>query len=129
MRSRFWKLQVLVGLVLLLPLVSVVGAWRAQGDGDFDHGFIAYSKTDPTDPVARLQQRISSGEITLESEPHFGYLPAILRALNVPTSSQSLVFSKTSFQFTQIAPSRPRALYFNDDVYVGKVQGSRVLEF
>lgn len=47
----------------------------------------------------------------------------------MPTSSQSLVFSKTSFQFTQIAPGRPRALYFNDDVYVGYVQGSRTLEF
>jgi hypothetical protein len=79
--------------------------------------------------VARLQSRIDSGEVTLESEPHLGYLPAILRALNIPTSSQSLVFSKTSFQFTLILPSQPRALYFNDDVYVGHVQGSHLLEF
>jgi hypothetical protein len=98
-------------------------------DSAFDHGVIAYSKTAPTDPVATLQRRIDSGEITLESDARLGYLPAILRALNVPTSSQSLVFSKTSFQFTQIVPSRPRALYFNDDVYVGHVQGSRLLEF
>ena len=129
--SSSWIPGVLAGLLLLL--IPVSGALRAQSDGPldsaFDHGFIAYSKTAPTDPVARLQQRIDSGEVILESEPRLGYLPAILRALKVPASSQSLVFSKTSFQFTQIAPSRPRALYFNDDVYVGYVQGSRVLEF
>jgi hypothetical protein len=112
-------------LLLLIPLAT---ALTAQLDEAYDHGIIAYTKTAPTDPVARLQRLIDSGEVTLESEPVLGYLPAILRALNIPASSQSLVFSKTSFQFTQIAPSRPRALYFNDDVYVGQVQGSRVLE-
>jgi hypothetical protein len=114
---------------LLFVLLPVAAALRAQSDGDYDHGLIAYSRTAPTDAVARLQRRLDSGEITLEFEPRLGYLPAILRALNVPESSQSLVFSKTSFQFTQIAPDRPRALYFNDDVYVGYVQGSRTLEF
>jgi len=126
MRTQSSSLWVLIPLLLLIP---VGGALRGQSDDDFDHGFIAYSKTAPTDPVAQLQRRIDSGEVTLKSEPHMGYLPAILSELSVPISSQSLVFSKTSFQFTQIAPSRPRALYFNDDVYVGYVQGSRVLEF
>jgi len=114
---------------LFLVVLPVAVALSAQSDGDFDHGLIAYSKTTPTDAVARLQRRLDSGEINLEFDPRLGYLPAILRALDVPKSSQSLVFSKTSFQFTQIAPSRPRALYFNDDVYVGYVQGSRTLEF
>ena len=126
MQGRWSSLWIVAGLLLL---VSAGGALHGQSDGDFDHGFIAYSKTAPTDPVAQLQSRIDSGKTTLKSEPHLGYLPAILRELNVPVSSQSLVFSKTSFQFTQIAPRRPRALYFNDDVYVGYVQGSRVLEF
>jgi len=129
--SGLWLFRILPCLLFLL--IPAASALRAQSDSvldnAYDHGFIAYSKTAPTDPIARLQRRINSGEVTLESEPHLGYLPAILRALNVPTSSQSLVFSKTSFQFTQIAPSRPRALYFNDEVYVGHVQGSRVLEF
>jgi hypothetical protein len=110
-------------------LIPVASSLYGQSDSDFDHGFIAYSKTDTSDPVARLQRRIDSGEITLESVPHLGYLPAILKALNITTSSQSLVFSKTSFQFTLIVPSQPRALYFNDEVYVGHVQGSHLLEF
>ena len=57
-----------------------------------------------------------------------GYLPAILKALDVPISSQLLVFSKTSFQATRIYPQSPRALYFNDSVSVGHVRGSDLLE-
>ena len=114
---------------LFLVVLPVAAALRAQSDGDYDHGIIAYSRTATTDAVARLQRRLDAGEVNLEFDSRLGYLPAILRELKVPTSSQSLVFSKTSFQFTQIAPSRPRAIYFNDEVYVGYVQGSRTLEF
>jgi hypothetical protein len=39
-----------------------------------------------------------------------------------------LVFSKTSAQFRLISPRSPRALYFNDDVYVGWVRGGPFLE-
>lgn len=127
MQRRSWPIWILAIFILLL--ISVAGSLLAQSDADFDHGFIAYSKTAPTDPIALLQKRMDSGEVTLESVPHVGYLPAILRALNIPTSSQSLVFSKTSFQFTLIVPKQPRAIYFNDDVYVGHVQGSHLLEF
>lgn len=38
------------------------------------------------------------------------------------------MFSKTSFQLQKISPGRPRAVYFNDDTYVGWVQGSDVIE-
>ena len=53
----------------------------------------------------------------------------MLDALKVPKSSQMLVFSKTSFQRERIAPKTPRAIFFNDDVYIGFVQGSPLLEF
>ena len=127
MQRSSWPVWFLAGF--LLVFLSVAGSLLAQSDADFDHGFIAYSKTKPTDPIALLQQRMDSGEVTLESVPRLGYLPAILRELNIPTSSQSLVFSKTSFQFTLIVPKQPRAVYFNDEVYVGHVQGSHLLEF
>ena len=58
-----------------------------------------------------------------------GYLAAVLGALRVPVSSQTLVFSKTSFQYPNISPEKPRALYYNDDVYVGQVQQGKSLEF
>ena len=43
-------------------------------------------------------------------------------------SSQVLVFSKTSFQRERISPQSPRAVFFNDEVYVGYVVGSPLLE-
>src|SRR5262249_24032554 len=57
------------------------------------------------------------------------YLKAVLKALGVSEASQTLVFSKTSFQHARIGPRAPRALYFGDDVYVGYVRGGDVLEF
>ncbi len=51
-----------------------------------------------------------------------------LDALDVPRSSQVLVFSKTSAQFRWITPRNPRAIYFNDEVYVGWVPGAPLLE-
>jgi hypothetical protein len=52
----------------------------------------------------------------------------VLRALDVLPSSQTLVFSKTSLQRDQIDPAHPRALYFNDYVYVGSVGADHLLE-
>jgi len=39
-----------------------------------------------------------------------------------------LVFSKTSLQRHRISPRTPRAIYFNDDVYVGYCRSGEVLE-
>ena len=49
----------------------------------------------------------------------------MLAALSIPESSQMLVFSATSLQRT-IGPHRPRALYFNDELYLGWVPGGRL---
>jgi hypothetical protein len=69
------------------------------------------------------------GEVKLNFAPGHGYLRSVLNALHVPVSSQTLVFSKTSFQYPKISPEKPRALYYNDDVYVGQVHDGRSLEF
>ncbi len=94
----------------------------------FDEDTINYSKTKDSSPVARLQDRINKGEVKLGHDERFGYLPALLKELKVDTNSQTLVFSKTSFQRERIAPRTPRALYFNDDIYLGFVAGSPLLE-
>src|SRR5215471_10156310 len=80
------------------------------------------------DPVADLQTRIKQGNVLLEYEPSHGYLLSLLKHLNVPISSQTLVFSKTSLQSERISPKTPRALYFNDDVYVAWVQDAAAIE-
>ncbi len=94
-----------------------------------NHPAIAYTKTPPADPVARLNERLRSGEVRLQHEGETGYLHSVLRALDVPADSQVLVFSKTSFQAPRISPKNPRALFFNDTVSVGFVRGGEVLEF
>jgi hypothetical protein len=89
---------------------------------------IRYDAPPLKDPVARLQQRMEQGQARLEYTAPGGYLLSVLKQLHVQPSSQTLVFSKTSFQFQHISPANPRALYFNDDVYVGWVQGGEVME-
>ncbi|MBK8250305.1 MAG: hypothetical protein IPK85_23360 [Gemmatimonadetes bacterium] len=80
------------------------------------------------DPIERLQRRLAAGEAALAYDSAFGFLPALLKALEIPVSSQGLVFSRTSLQTDKIAPWSPRALYFNDDVYIGYVQEGHFLE-
>jgi hypothetical protein len=75
------------------------------------------------DPVAALSRRIDAGATRLPFEGRYGYLPALLEALNVPFESQMAVFSKTSIQSLHIEPANPRVLYFNDSVAVGWVRG------
>jgi hypothetical protein len=53
---------------------------------------------------------------------------SLLDRLGVNVDSQVLVFSKTSFQQRWISPRAPRAVFFNDKVAVGAVQGGDVLE-
>ena len=78
------------------------------------------------DAVARLQQKIDTGAVTLQFDARHGYLSSLLKDLNIPVSSQTLVFSKSSEQEAAISPQTPRALYFTDDVYVGWVQGGAI---
>jgi hypothetical protein len=100
------------------------------GTEPFDGSPINYYTAPVDDPISRLQKRIDAGEATLHfEERRQGYLASVLKELNVPVSSQMLVFSKTSFQRRYISPHAPRAVYFSDDMYVGWVQGGKVLEF
>jgi hypothetical protein len=111
----------LITLVASLPLL-------AQQDG-FERPPIDYLNTEVHDPVAVLAAKLKAGEVSLDYDKTFGYLKSVLNALDVPVSSQTLVFSKTSLQLQRISPRRPRSLYFNDDVYVGYCQQGDVLEF
>ena len=74
-------------------------------------------------------QEIESGQVKLDyAAGAVGYLPALLKQLDVPVDSQVLVFSKGSIQAEHISPRTPRAIYFNDDVAVGYVQNGDALE-
>lgn len=115
----------------------LVGGWPRSARADFqgsthimpfDEDTINYSKTPARGAVARLQERINKGEVKLKRQGNSGYLLSLLEELKVSKSSQVLVFSKTSFQRERISPQSPRAVFFNDEVYVGWVVGSPLLE-
>ncbi|MEI7862534.1 MAG: hypothetical protein WCJ21_07880, partial [Planctomycetota bacterium] len=125
--SRPWRLG--WRGTLLLALLCVAGTMRLLSAADaFENPPINYSQSIPENVVSRLQQRLARGTTLLPFDASTGYLRGVLEALHVPQSSQSLVFSKTSLQQQQITPQTPRALYFNDDVYVGFVRGGDVME-
>jgi hypothetical protein len=95
---------------------------------DSEYPVIHYGRTPTHNAIARLQQRLQSGEVKLSfSEPR-GYLDSLLAALAIDPSSQALVYSKTSLQTGAISAATPRAIYFDTDTYVGFVQGSGNLE-
>ena len=96
--------------------------------GSVNDPAIAYTTRPVHDPVAELDARLEQGSARLAFEPGSGYLRATLEALHVPVESQSLVFSQTSAQASQVGPRTPRALYFNDTVAVGWVRGAGLLE-
>jgi hypothetical protein len=95
---------------------------------DFDRPPINYSSSKPENIITQLQKRVDSGEVKLLFTDDHGYLPSVLKELKVPVSSQMLVFSKTSLQRDRISPRTPRALYFNDDVYIGFCRLGEVME-
>ncbi|MEK0425554.1 MAG: hypothetical protein RJB11_1645 [Planctomycetota bacterium] len=122
-KSRIWLPWVLSNLIAFLPSIL-----PALAQDSFDLPPIRYSESKPTDPVSVLKRKLASGEVVLEHDEKYGVLPSLLKELKIPVESQVLVFSKTSLQIHKISPTNPRALYFNDSVYVGYVPGSSILE-
>ncbi|MCA9240098.1 MAG: hypothetical protein KDA37_07865 [Planctomycetales bacterium] len=114
--------------ILLLLLAAPGWVLCAVAQQDINQAPIFYDSAPVTDAVAQLQQRLDSGQARLEWHEQHGWLPSLLELLEVPRSSQTLVFSKTSLQITKISPERPRALYFNDNVYLGTVQHGDLIE-
>ncbi|HVJ66934.1 MAG TPA: hypothetical protein VM510_03060 [Caulifigura sp.] len=112
-------------LILLIGLATGMPATAADG---FELPPIEYSSTTPANPISQLQSRIDSGKASVTKDGQPGYLRAVLNELDVPIDSQVLVFSQTSLQRHLISPETPRAIYFNDDVYIGYCQNGEVLE-
>jgi hypothetical protein len=98
---------------------------HAQSAPDYEHPPISYSATAPNDALTHLQARLADGSVTLIGD-ELPMLQTVLRELGVSADSQTLVFSRTSFQRSRIRPDQPRALYFSDSVYVGWVPGGLV---
>ena len=109
-------------LAFAAPGVSV--AQPAYQDIDGPPHF--YRTRTPRDRFSLLKESFESGRTPLETGSEKGFLVSLLRALDVPVSSQMLVFSTTSLQLSLISPGNPRAIYFNEELYVGYVPGGRI---
>ena len=121
-------------LLLALAVAGLAGPLVAedfQGSAHtlpYDDEVIGYSAGTPNDRIAKLQAQIASGEVKLKWDEKFGYLPAVLDQLQIPKSSQMLVFSRTSLQRRSINPRNARAIFYSDDVYVGYIPDAPMME-
>jgi len=109
-------------------VLFLYGLGGSVGAQDFEREPIKYSASVPENVVTRLQEKLDRGDVKLEYREDRGYLDSLLKALEVSPKSQTLVYSKTSLQIARIRPRTPRAVYFNDDVYVGYCQLGDVME-
>lgn len=115
--------RVLAFVASMVCLGSVL--LRSQSAPDYEHPPVNYSATTPRDAIIRLRLRLAMGEVALAGG-ELQMLHTLLTELGVSADSQTLVFSRTSFQRSRIRPDQPRALYFSDSVYVGWVPGGLV---
>ncbi len=113
---------------LVLVTAAAILFVRAATATDINQPPINYETATPDNAVTRFQKDIAAGRVKLTHTDDHGYLRSVLKAFAVPESSQVLVFSRTSLQRSRIGPRTPRAVYFNDDVYVGFCLRGDVLE-
>ncbi|MCM8532525.1 MAG: hypothetical protein NE330_15275 [Lentisphaeraceae bacterium] len=106
----------------------LLGLQLSQAQTAFNYPPINYGTVENNSDIEKLKKDISSGKVQLSYDKNFGYLKSVLKALNIPENSQSLVFSNTSFQRELISAKTPRALYFNENNYIGWIPNSTVLE-
>lgn len=119
----------ILAIVLLLPVIAPAAALAQFFNYADAYPGVNYAGADLDDRVTRLLAQIEAGNVALEHDAEGrGYLDSLLEALEIDPSSQVLVFSKTALKTRFVTSQTPRALYFNDDTYVGFIQNSRSLE-
>jgi len=113
-----------LGVLLLGTALVAPAAWAQE----IESAPIFYSTAPLKNPVEEFRQKLLEGKAALEYEPEHGYLKSVLKAFDIPESSQVLVFSKSSLQRERISPKTPRAIYFTDEVLVGFCLRGQVIE-
>ena len=85
-----------------------------------------YYDRQPQDRFAKLRAALETGHASLDRSSEKSFLESLLDALEIPPTSQTLVFSTTSLQLSLITPANPRAIYFNEDTYLGFIPGGKI---
>ena len=113
-------------LITILFLLPVYAAGQLAYERDYPA--IDYVNSDTQDSASILFADIAAGRVQLEHLGERGYLESLLTLLNIDETSQLLVFSKTARKSRFVTPETPRAIYFNDDIYIGYVPDTNTLE-
>src|ERR1043165_1697397 len=113
-------------LIAILMMAGAGLAFAQPGFEQIDQPPHNYRQRTPQDRFTRLKAALESGQIELDHTSEKAFVTSLLKALDIPVSSQMLVFSTTSLQLSLISPSTPRALYFAEDLYLGYVPGGRI---
>ncbi len=120
------RTQLIAGFALMFSCFSGEGLYASGYDTMYEQPPINYSGSDPSGPVADLQRKLDEGGLQFDRSNEKEFLLALLDHFEIPVESQVLVFSQTSHQNSRIRPRTPRAVYFNDNIYLGWVQGGVV---
>ena len=113
-------------LALVLCVTSAPALFGSGEYPEFDQPPHQYWKRPLHDRFSRVKEDLESGRLSLDRTSEKAFVTSLLKVLDIPISSQMLVFSTTSLQLSLISPSNPRALYFAEDLYVGYVPGGRI---
>ncbi len=114
------KLFLLACSIVVFPVITL-------GQKAYESAPINYYDSEAVDKIADYFADPENFKEWERSGPS-SYLEDFLDTFDIPAASQSLVFSKTSLQASRIRPKNPRAIYFNDEIYVGWVPGGDYLE-
>lgn len=116
-----------IGALIAFFIIGLLSSGMAKAV-DIEREPIRYSQQRRDNPIELLQKKINDGSVEFHNEKGLGRLKSLLEHLQISPTSQTLVFSKTSLQRNRISPRSPRAIYFNDEVYIGFCRGGEVLE-
>ena len=95
-------------LLLASPLAASAADYR-----DFDQPPHDYWKRAPKDRFSRWMTNLTAGRVELDYSGEKAFVASVLKSLDIPASSQMLLFSTTSLQLSLITPRTPRARYFS----------------
>ena len=113
-------------LSLILGALATAPLALAQFYNDYDLEPHGYFTKEAKDPTTLLMKRVQRGEVVISEQTGKPLLGRFLKELQLHEDTQILVFSKTSLQRRAVSYSNPRAIYFNESVYLGWMPNGRI---
>ena len=113
-------------ILTLTLILCFQGKILGQAFNDYDQLPHNYWKAKLKDPMSLLLENVNDGRVKLVESNDYHLLENLLNELDIDKESQVLVFSKTSLQRAAVSSKNPRAIYFNDEIYLGWMPKGRI---